>query len=140
MASAIETLHSYVPRLVARRLAADPAPLSGPVSDHLPAAVLFADISGFTAMTEELLQQGPQGLEQITDVLNSYFGRLIALIGAHGGDVVKFAGDGVLALWPAEADGLATAAQRAAACALAVQHTLPDYQVAEGRRLAVRIG
>jgi class 3 adenylate cyclase len=140
MASAIETLNSYVPRLVARRLAADPAPLAGPVSDHLPAAMLFADISGFTAMTEQLLQQGPQGLEQITEVLNSYFGRLIALIGAHGGDVVKFAGDAVLALWPAGAGDLATAVQRAAACGLAVQSALPNYQVAEGRRLAVRIG
>src|SRR6476659_6414990 len=120
MASAIETLNSYVPRLVTRRLAADPAPLAGPVSDHLPAAMLFADISGFTAMTEQLLQQGPQGLEQITEILNSYFGRLIALIGAHGGDVVKFAGDAVLALWPAGADDLAAAVQRAAACGLAV--------------------
>ena len=49
-----ETLTSYVPTLVARRLANDPTPPTEPEAESLPAAVLFADISGFTALTDSL--------------------------------------------------------------------------------------
>jgi class 3 adenylate cyclase len=63
------------------------------MSERFPAAVLFADISGFTALTEHLAQQGPAGAEILTRELNTYFGRLIDLITIHGGDVIKFAGD-----------------------------------------------
>ena len=50
-------------------------------------------------------------IEELTQVLNDYFGRLIDLITAHGGDVAKFAGDALLAFWRAAGpEGLATAA------------------------------
>ena len=50
----ITTLVSYVPALIARRLAADPNPISQPTAERFAAAVLFADISGFTALGERL--------------------------------------------------------------------------------------
>ena len=34
-------------------------------------------------------------------LLNAYFGQLMALIAEHGGEVITFAGDGLLAAWPA---------------------------------------
>ena len=58
-----EALASYVPVLVTRRLAEDPCPLTEPRSERHPATVLFADISGFTALTELLGRQGPAGVE-----------------------------------------------------------------------------
>src|SRR5262245_31747353 len=128
MPDTLETLASYVPALVSHRLAADPTPIAAPVAEEFPAAALFADIAGFTALTERLAQRGPEGAEELTVVLNTYFGTLVDLINIHGGDVVKFAGDSLLALWPAAAEGaadpaeaLAIVTQRAAQCALAVQ-------------------
>ena len=47
-----------MPVLVTRRLADDPCPLTEPCSERHPATVLFADISGFTALTEMLGRQG----------------------------------------------------------------------------------
>ena len=79
MSDLIETLASYVPTLITRRLADDPTPISQPVSERFLAAVLFADISGFTALTEQLAQRGPVGAEELTNLLNAYFDQLIDL-------------------------------------------------------------
>ncbi len=141
----IKTLASYIPNLLTSRLAVDPATISAPVSEQLPAAVLFADISGFTALTERLARQGPAGTETLTRELNSYFGRLIGIITAHGGDVVKFAGDALTAIWPAAAgdaneEHLADVTTQAAACALSIQTTLQDYRTSSGDALALSIG
>src|SRR4051812_9453683 len=87
------TLASYVPDVVLRRCAADPAPVSAPAESTFAAAVLFADISGFTALAERLAARGPAGAEELGDILNAYFGRLISQVRGCGGDVVKLAGD-----------------------------------------------
>src|SRR4051812_32243085 len=102
----LETLACYLPSLILRQFAHDPAPHTVPRLERLPAAVVFTDISGFTRLTEQLAQQGPAGAERLTVLLNTYFEQLIALITDHGGDVVKFAGDALIAIWPAEAEDL----------------------------------
>ena len=102
---------SFVPALVARRFGdAGHAP-SQPVSEQVPGAVLFADIAGFTPLAERLAALGPRGAEELSALLNRTFGQLIALIGAHGGEVVTFAGDALLALW--RADGETPVGERA---------------------------
>jgi hypothetical protein len=55
---------------------------------------------GFTPLAEKLAKLGSRGVEQLTTVLNEYFGQIINLIHNHGGDIVKFAGDALLAIWP----------------------------------------
>jgi len=142
----IETLTSYVPALITRRLALDPKPIETPLSQRFPAAVLFADISGFTALTERLARRGPAGAEELTQLLNAYFSQLINHINTYGGDVVKFAGDALIALWPVtNADGQPAAGQlplmtrRAAQCSLEIQQHLNDYPVAEDVRLSLKL-
>ena len=88
----IEDLASFVPRLVTARLEIDPSPPSQPVMEDWHAAVLFADISGFTRLAEALSQRGPAGTDELTRALNADIGCLIDVIGEHGGDIVKFAG------------------------------------------------
>lgn len=146
MSELIKTLASYVPTLIARRLVADPTPIKAPTSEHFLAAVLFADISGFTALTEYLAQQGPAGAEELTHLLNSYFGQLIELITAHGGDVVKFAGDALIALFPAidetgstHPEILAAVTRHAAQCSLMAQQRLNNYQASPNVRLSLRL-
>src|SRR5688572_22135592 len=99
MSSPLDTLVSYVPALITRGLTSDSTPITTATLERFPAVALFADISGFTRLAERLAQEGPQGAEELSRLLNSYFGQLIDLITEHGGDVVKFAGDALLALW-----------------------------------------
>ncbi|HET9907383.1 MAG TPA: AAA family ATPase [Anaerolineales bacterium] len=99
-----ELLASYVPKLIQNRIVADPRPIESPVTEELPAAILFADISGFTPLTERLAETGPTGVETLARVLNQYFGQLIDIIHAYGGDIVKFAGDALIAVWPIVSD------------------------------------
>ncbi len=73
----VDTLASYVPALITSGLTNNPAPISKPQVDCFPAAVLFADISGFTGLTEQLAKEGPAGTEQLARLLNMYFGRLV---------------------------------------------------------------
>ncbi|MCB0163808.1 MAG: adenylate/guanylate cyclase domain-containing protein, partial [Anaerolineae bacterium] len=141
-----KTMASYVPWLISRRIAADSTPIDHPRTERLPAAVLFADISGFTALTERLAQQGPAGAEELTRILNDYFGHLIEIIASHGGDVVKFAGDALIALFPAFDDAdqpqpalLPQATRLAAQCSLTAQQHLNHYQATEGIRLSLKL-
>src|SRR4051794_40585020 len=96
-----EILASYAPSLILRALSKHPTLGPDPSTETFPAAALFADISGFTALTERLGQGGPSGIEEIATILNAYFGPLVALVPAQGGDVVKFAGDAPPAIFPA---------------------------------------
>ena len=133
MLTLLETLAGYLPPTLIRYLAADPRIPDEPVQENLLAAVLFADISGFTALSERLAKSGPQGAEQLTYMLNSYFGELIELITQYGGEVAKFAGDALLALWPtdntAEHAALGDLTRRAADCALEIQARFKNYQI-----------
>ncbi|HEY4691279.1 MAG TPA: adenylate/guanylate cyclase domain-containing protein [Anaerolineae bacterium] len=138
MAVPVETLAGYVPALVIRHLAESPGPVTTPSAHSFPAAVLFADISGFTAMTERLARQGPAGVEEASHLLNDYFGQLIERVAAHGGDVIKFAGDALLALWPATEEPLDSVTRRAAQCGLAAQKALHGYMPAPDVRLSLR--
>lgn len=139
MPTFVETLASYVPALIVRQSVNKLASPNEPVLERLRATILFADISGFTALTERLAQRGPAGIEELTKHLNAYFGQLIALITDHGGDVVKFAGDALLAIWPATDEDVATVTHRAAQCSLIVLRELGDY-VAADVHLTLHIG
>lgn len=116
----LEDLACYVPSLILRRMSADAGATMAPSTERFPAAVLFADLSGFTALTEHLTRHSPAGAEQLTGILDLYFGHLVGVVMSHGGDVMKFAGDGLLALWYGD-EPLAALTQRAVQCALAVQ-------------------
>lgn len=134
-------LPSYVPALVLERLAAHGEGLSEAERDQLHGALLFADISGFTALTERLAARGPAGIEQLVRRLNAYFGRLIEVLLDHGGDVLKFAGDALVVLFR-DRDGRVSAesVRRAAAAALAAQVALLDQREdAEGLVLSLKI-
>ena len=59
-----------------------------PTTKKFEAAILFIDISGFTALNERLGQLGPKGPEQVSKHLNCYFGQLIEEVNRHGGGLL----------------------------------------------------
>ena len=71
MTGLLPTLASFVPSLVIRRYNAGLTSLDEPSAENFPALVLFADISGFTALTERLAARGPSGAEDLTRYLLS---------------------------------------------------------------------
>ena len=112
---------------------------------RFPAAVLFADIKGFTALAEQAEERGPVGAEALAATINEYFGPLFALIAAHGGDILELAGDSLVALWALtdgedeDGEDLNTLTLRAAGCALAIQQNL-RVPAAGAEPILLRIG
>jgi class 3 adenylate cyclase len=103
------------------------------------AAVMLADISGFTRLAERLARLGgAEGAEQLTRVLNEHFGAFIDVVARHGGDVVKFAGDALVVVWP-EMDGAHNAALRAVSAGLEMQGWITRRAGGEDARLAVKV-
>jgi len=69
-------------------------------TDMLHAAIWLSDLRGFTAISD----RAPPVI--VVDLLNRYFDCQVPAINAHGGEVLKFMGDGLLAIFPvAEDDG-----------------------------------
>lgn len=75
---------------------------AGHAQGQLQAYTLFVDLSGFTPLTEALMQQGSRGAEQLTNVLNEIFEPLVHLVYSRGGLIPYFAGDAFTAIFPAD--------------------------------------
>ena len=63
---------------------------------------MIADISKFTQIAEFLKDQGfgAEGPELIAFILNRYMEFLVQSITKCGGDIFRFVGDSIIALWP----------------------------------------
>ena len=66
---------------------------------ELDATCCFVDISGFTALSERLARRGRIGAEELTEVLNHVFGRMLGIAYGKGGSLLKFGGDALLLLF-----------------------------------------
>jgi adenylate cyclase len=76
--------------------------------DRLQAAVMITDLRGFTGLSDRLSG------ESVLRLLDDYFDAVASPVQEHRGEVLKFIGDGVLAIFPAEDDhDFAPAASRA---------------------------
>ncbi|HJZ19997.1 MAG TPA: adenylate/guanylate cyclase domain-containing protein, partial [Bradyrhizobium sp.] len=62
--------------------------------ETMHAAIWLSDLRGFTALSDRL------PAETVVDILNLYFDCQVASIRAHGGEVLKYMGDGLLAVFP----------------------------------------
>ncbi len=118
-------LTSYLPLRVRRRLLEGLPEL--PLADTFEGALLIADISGFTRMTEQMARRGRKAVETLRALINGYFDELIDRVDLHGGEVMSFTGDGLIAVWP-DSDGtdLAQQLHHAAACAMELARTTRD--------------
>lgn len=88
--------HYLTEELVDRIAASDTLPVTG--GERRDITVMFADLSGFTALSEKV---SPETLMELT---NTYLSIIVDEIHATGGYVDKFIGDAVMAIWGAPAD------------------------------------
>jgi adenylate cyclase len=97
----------------------------------LVAALWYCDLRSFTATTEMLPR------DQIIALLNDYFACMVGAVHRHGGEVLKFIGDAMLAIFPIaddlDRDRACVAALAAAEDALADLDDLNDRRRADGK-------
>ena len=115
----MELLSAYVP--IDRYLAL----VNGrTLPDRTQGAALFADISGFTPLTDALVRNlGPlKGAEELTRHINLVYDTLIGELYWFGGSVISFSGDAITC-WLDGDSGL-----RATACAFAMQSAMRQFE------------
>ena len=108
-------LAPYVPRLV-RAWSEEPG---GPRARTLDGSLVSVDISGFTALAEQLAAKGKAGAEELVGLISAVFDDLIGVAERHGGDVLKFRGDALLLFFGGERH-----AERACGAASDMQWTI----------------
>ena len=91
-------------------------------AEEYEAAVLFADISGFSRLAEELnkeLGDAANAAEDLSNYVGNSLNKMVEVITDAGGDVIKFAGDAILAVFPIR-PGSNLAASTLTACRVAL--------------------
>ena len=110
--------HSYTPKHLADKILTNRSAIEG---ERKLVSVLFADVAGFTAMSEELEP------EEVHGIMDGCFKILMDEIHKYEGTINQFTGDGVMALFGAPV-AHEDHAQRACRAALAIQNALKDYR------------
>ena len=105
------------------------------------ATVLFADVVGFTTLSEMM------DAEEVTELINDLWSRIDRIVTAHGGRIDKHIGDAVMAVWGAD-QAREDDPERATRAALAMQSEVEKFSAVvrhEGRlpediALQMRVG
>ncbi len=104
-------------------------------TEEIHAAIWLSDMRGFTALAGRL---APQAL---VDLLNRYFDCQVPAIAEHNGEVLKFMGDGLLAIFPTGAErDAATVCGAALKAALAARVKVAELQATADNDAGVRFG
>lgn len=105
--------------------------------------LLFADLSGFTNLSERLSVLGRQGAEEVSTLVNRLFAALLHEVQTHNGTLLKFGGDALTVFFDAAMLGDQHAVA-ACAAALAMQRRMDEFARLETRAgtftLRLRIG
>lgn len=88
----INLLDAYVGHQAGERILA--GQITRGSGETIPAAIWFSDLRGFTALSEK------KGRDELLDLLNQYFDCMAEPITERGGEILKFVGDAVLAIFP----------------------------------------
>lgn len=125
--TAVHQSAAYAPRLAAEFD-------RGAATWREDATLVFADLSGFTRLSERLATRGRIGAEQLVEVLNGAFTALLTEAVDCGADLLKFGGDALLLLVRGDDH-----VDRAAAAAVAMRRALAARPAVEAPRGAVRL-
>lgn len=114
----LQIIGTYLPKGLVRRLMENPTNETCPII--LEGTVVFADIDGFTALSEQFsLEASEAGAEEVTELVNRFLELLINAAAPYGGDLHKFGGDAGLLFFTGNDHAL-----RATTAALATQQAM----------------
>jgi adenylate cyclase len=133
MAGGLAAFRKYIPADLVRMLLREGVE-PRPGGSFRILTVMFADIAGFTGLSERLG-------DQIIPLLSRYLDTVSREVSRHGGTIDKFIGDAVMAFWGAPAanpDHATDACRAALACQSALRAS--GFVDDRGRPVAVRIG
>jgi CheY-like chemotaxis protein/class 3 adenylate cyclase len=102
-------------------------------ADERSVAIMFSDLVGFTPISAAL----PPA--ELIALLNDYFDVMCPILVAHGGDIDKFIGDAIMAIFD-EVRGTPPAPERATRAGLAMQAAMPAFNADRPVKLTMRIG
>jgi class 3 adenylate cyclase len=134
-----QAVAAYVPSHVVCRALTDSPPQPGEV-ERIEAGVLFADVAGFTTLTEQMVRmvsdhaphEGHRGSEELNHLLNQAFTALMQPVVQAGGIVTCFGGDAITAYFerpPGTESGAVVACMLS--CAQTMQETIQPFQHAQ---------
>jgi adenylate cyclase len=102
-------------------------------ADERMVSVMFSDLVGFTPMSATLTPF------QLISLLNDYFDVMCPIVKQHGGDIDKFIGDAIMAIFEDER-GKEPPSVRSTRAAIAMQAALETFNEGRTIKLAMRIG
>ncbi|XP_072504824.1 adenylate cyclase type 10 isoform X3 [Notamacropus eugenii] len=113
-----------------------------PSTEYFDGVLMFVDISGFTAMTEKFstAMYMDRGAEQLVEILNRHISVIVEKVLIFGGDILKFAGDALLALWKVERKQLKNFITVVVKCSLEIHGVFENQESVEGLDIRVKIG
>ncbi len=136
MLRALRWFEMYVPRALVRKLVARGEAVMP--SETREVAVMFADIVGFSSLTEN------EAAERTASMLNDHFALIAAPIEANDGVIDKFIGDCIMAFWVSDSADPATTARRAVSAARVIAADLDAANRGKAARgeppVRIRIG
>ncbi len=112
---AVNILNTYVGRQAGEHILA--GQITRGSGETIPAAIWFSDLRGFTSLSET------KGRDELLATLNDYFDAITAPIAEREGEILKFIGDAILAIFPLKDEG---ACQRAFEAAIAAKAALAE--------------
>ena len=98
----LNSLHQAVSSFLPQYIAENERLYTEDYGDLRLGTFMFADVSGFTALSEKLQREGGQvGIEILTEIINDFFARMLEILAKSNGQLLKFAGDALLIFFPA---------------------------------------
>ncbi|NJN54439.1 MAG: adenylate/guanylate cyclase domain-containing protein, partial [Anaerolineae bacterium] len=121
----VEATESHLPASLVKQVLEHPV-VGQADGRFVRGTLLFADISGFTAMSERLSQVGREGAEEVTAVVNRYFEVMLTILKEYRGELIRFGGDALLGLFT-EGHGRYSSATQAVQAAMKMQAAMSQF-------------
>lgn len=97
----LNSLHQAVSSFLPQYIAENERLYAEDYGDLRPGTFLFADVSGFTALSEKLQREGGrEGTDILTEIISDFFSRMLEILAKSNGQMLKFAGDALLMFFP----------------------------------------
>jgi len=96
--------YSYLPNILLNSLLEDSrsgvSAQDSTKSLNFEGVCMLADISGFTKLTGRCCEEGTSGLDALHDACSGYLGKFVQTVYTYKGDVISFAGDALIVIFP----------------------------------------